>query len=27
MFEHFPLWPEGASTMSGTVDLLYVFLV
>ncbi len=27
MFEHFPLWPEGASTMAGTVDGLYVFLV
>jgi cytochrome c oxidase subunit II len=27
MFENFPLWPARASTMAGSVDALYVFLV
>src|SRR5436305_1191878 len=27
MFDNFPLWPERASTMSGNVDALFIFLM
>jgi len=27
MFNNFPLWPQRASTLAGSVDALYIFLL